>query len=141
MINYINTSNTTTTIQSQVNEDIYKGDLEIKRGDIIWVQYEDTIGSEQSGERPAMVIQNDKGNKHSPTIVVADITSSKTKAKLPVHVELKRNSTSGLSKDSIILFEQLKTIDKRRIIKKEGEVPSNLLDKINKALKISLGIN
>ena len=60
MINYINTSNTTTTIQSQVSKDIYKGDLEIKRGDIIWVQYEDTIGSEQSGERPAMVIQNDK---------------------------------------------------------------------------------
>lgn len=141
MVNYIDTNNTTNTIRSQISEDIYNGDLEIKRGDIIWVQYENTIGSEQSGERPAMVIQNDKGNKHSPTIVVADITGSKTKAKLPVHVQLKRNSTSGLSKDSIILFEQLKTIDKRRIIKKEGEVPRNLLGKINKALKISLDIN
>lgn len=118
----------------------FKTTIEIRRGDIVLVDFGDQIGSEQSGTRPAVVIQNNKGNEVSPTIIVCAITSQ-AKKKLPTHVEIYPNKTNGLEKNSIILAEQTRTVDKNRILKKCGFIDGNfLMDKINKALTISFGL-
>ena len=105
----------------------------IKRGDIFYADLRPVVGSEQGGVRPVMIIQNDTGNKHSPTVICAAITSKMNKAKLPTHVELQA-SKYGLVKDSVILLEQVRTIDKSRLREKVCRLDKNLLKKIDKAL-------
>lgn len=111
----------------------------IKRGDILYADLSPVIGSEQGGVRPVLVIQNDIGNKYSPTVIVSAITSQINKAKLPTHVEI--NGTEfGLNKDSVILLEQIRTIDKKRLREKIGHFDQEMMDKVNEALQISLGL-
>lgn len=111
----------------------------VKKGDIFFADLSPVIGSEQGGVRPVIVVQNDIGNKYSPTIIVAAVTSQINKAKLPTHVELDALG-HGLSKDSVILMEQLRTIDKRRLKEKIGKVDDEIIQNVNQALSISLGI-
>ncbi len=112
----------------------------IKRGELYYADLSPVVGSEQGGVRPILIVQNDTGNKYSPTIIAAAVTSKLTKAKLPTHIELNANEY-GLSKDSVILLEQIRTLDKRRLKERIGELPSNTMRKVNTALLISLGFN
>ena len=109
----------------------------IQRGDIYYADLRPVVGSEQGGVRPVLIIQNDAGNKHSPTVICAAITSQMHKAKLPTHVELKCKEYA-LAKDSVVLLEQLRTIDKKRLKDKVCHLDNNILLKIDKALEISL---
>lgn len=111
----------------------------VKKGDIFFADLSPVIGSEQGGVRPVIVIQNDIGNKYSPTVIVAAITSQINKAKLPTHVEI-RAGEHGLNKDSVILLEQLRTVDKRRLRERIGRMDGDSMEKVNEALVISLGI-
>lgn len=113
--------------------------MTVKRGDIYYADLSPVIGSEQGGVRPVLVIQNDVGNKYSPTVIVAAITSQINKAKMPTHIELSGDDY-GLSKDSVILLEQIRTIDKKRLKEKTGHVDDELLASISQALKISVGL-
>ena len=113
--------------------------LEIKRGDLYYADLSPVIGSEQGGVRPVIVIQNNIGNKYSPTIIVAAITSQINKAKLPSHIEISANEY-GLSKDSVILLEQIRTIDKKRIREKIGCLDNNMMLKVDNGIQISLGL-
>lgn len=110
----------------------------IKRGEIYFADLSPVIGSEQGGVRPVLVVQNDVGNKFSPTIIAAAITSQLEKAKLPTHIQLPAEKY-GLPKNSIVLLEQIRTIDKKRLKEKIGELPIIEMTKINEALLISLG--
>ncbi len=114
-------------------------DLVVKKGDIFFADLSPVIGSEQGGVRPVIVIQNDVGNKYSPTVIVAAITSQINKAKMPTHVEI-RAGEHGLNKDSVILLEQLRTVDKRRLKERIGRMDTDAMEKVNEALVISLGI-
>ena len=114
--------------------------LMVKRGDIFYADLSPVVGSEQGGIRPVLVVQNDVGNKYSPTIIVAAITSQINKAKLPTHLELPGDEYP-LSKNSVILAEQVRTIDKRRLKEKIGHLDDALMTKIDNALKISFGID
>ena len=109
----------------------------IKRGDIFYADLRPVVGSEQGGIRPVLIIQNDVGNRHSPTVICAAITSKMNKAKLPTHIEIDA-SAYGIEKDSVILLEQLRTIDKRRLKDKVCHLDGPMLDKVNHALEISL---
>ncbi len=109
----------------------------IRRGDIYYADLRPVVGSEQGGVRPVLIIQNDVGNLHSPTVICAAITSQMNKAKLPTHVELS-SSQYALVKDSVILLEQLRTIDKRRLKDKVCHLDGDVMKKIEKALCISL---
>ena len=109
----------------------------IKRGDIFYADLRPVIGSEQGGIRPVLIIQNDVGNRHSPTVICAAITSKMNKAKLPTHIEL-NTSQCDIVKDSVILLEQLRTIDKRRLKDKVCHLDQDVLEKVNRALCISL---
>ena len=109
----------------------------IRRGDIYYADLRPVIGSEQGGVRPVLIIQNDIGNKHSPTVICAAITSKMNKAKLPTHVELSARQCD-MVKDSVILLEQLRTIDKQRLREKICHIDGELQEKVNQALKISL---
>ena len=111
----------------------------IKRGELYYADLSPVIGSEQGGVRPVLVVQNDVGNKHSPTVIAAAVTSKLTKAKLPTHIEL--NAVSyGLLRDSVVLLEQIRTLDKRRLKTRIGELDKSVMDKVNIALAISLGV-
>ena len=110
---------------------------EVLRGEIYLVDMRTGIHSEQSGIRPVLVIQNDVGNRHSPTVICAAITSKMNKAKLPTHIEINAE-LYGIEKDSVILLEQLRTIDKRRLKDKVCHLDDAMLDKVNHALEISL---
>ena len=112
----------------------------IRRGDVYYADLSPVIGSEQGGVRPVLIIQNDIGNRHSPTVICAAITSRMNKAKLPTHVELNA-STSIMVKDSVILLEQLRTIDKKRLKDKVCHLDDRIQKKIDIALKISLELN
>ncbi|MBS5522900.1 MAG: type II toxin-antitoxin system PemK/MazF family toxin [Clostridiales bacterium] len=112
----------------------------IKRGDIYYADLRPVIGSEQGGVRPVLIIQNDTGNKHSPTVICAAITSRMNKAKLPTHVELSA-SRYELVKDSVILLEQVRTIDKKRLKEKVCHLDCEILKKVDKALTISLELD
>lgn len=113
--------------------------MTIKRGDIYYADLSPVIGSEQGGIRPVLIIQNDIGNKYSPTVIAAAITSQKDKTKLPTHICL--NATGcGLSKDSIVLLEQVRTIDKQRLKEKMGTLDVSAMDRVNKALTVSFGL-
>lgn len=113
--------------------------MEIRRGHIIYADLSPVVGSEQGGVRPVLVIQNNVGNKYSPTVVVSAITSQINKAKLPTHVEIDADEYD-LEKDSVILLEQLRTIDKQRLQQKITELDDKLMARVNEALKISLGL-
>ena len=113
--------------------------LSVKRGDIYYADLSPVVGSEQGGIRPVLVLQNDIGNKYSPTVIVAAITSQINKSKLPTHLEINADKF-GIAKDSVILLEQLRTIDKRRLREKVCHIGSSSMGKIDYALKISLGL-
>lgn len=110
----------------------------IKRGDLYYADLSPVVGSEQGGVRPVLVLQNDVGNIHSPTVIAAATTSKIDKARLPTHIELSARDFC-LPKDSVILLEQIRTIDKRRLREKIGELPPSIMNKVNTALLISLG--
>lgn len=112
--------------------------MQIKRGELYYATLDPVIGSEQGGKRPVLILQNDIGNKHSPTVVVAAITSRLGKAKLPTHVNL---SSEKLSKDSIVLLEQIRTIDKCRLVEYIGKATPEEMEFIEKAFLVSVGIN
>ncbi len=109
----------------------------IHRGDIYYADLRPVVGSEQGGVRPVLIIQNDVGNRHSPTVICAAITSKMNKAKLPTHVELEAGKYD-LVKDSVVLLEQLRTIDKQRLKDKICRLDSEILRKVDRALEISL---
>ena len=113
--------------------------MKVKRGDLFYADLSPVVGSEQGGVRPVIVVQNDTGNKYSPTIIVAPVTSQMNKAKLPTHVKLKGNNY-GLPKNSVALMEQLRTIDKKRLREKIGSFSGNVMNKIDEALSISLAL-
>ncbi len=113
--------------------------MTIKRGDVFFADLSPVKGSEQGGQRPVVIVQNNVGNKHSPTVIVAAITAKIAKAKLPTHVEVKA-SQIGLVKDSVILLEQVRTIDKTRLIQKLGQLDEATMALVNQALVISLGL-
>ena len=109
----------------------------IKRGDIFYADLSPVVGSEQGGIRPVIIIQNDVGNRYSPTVIVSAITSQINKAKLPTHVEIS-SEEYGLNKDSVVLLEQVRTLDKRRLKEKIGHMTDEDMIKVDVALKISL---
>ncbi len=111
----------------------------VKRGDIFYADLSPVVGSEQGGVRPVLVIQNNIGNKYSPTVIVAAITSQMNKAKLPTHIEVNAKEY-GLSKDSVLLLEQIRTIDKKRLREKIGRINKTMMDKIDDSLRISVGL-
>lgn len=111
----------------------------IKRGDIFYADLSPVVGSEQGGIRPVLIVQNDTGNKYSPTVIAAAITSQINKAKLPTHIEISAKEY-GLPKDSVILLEQIRTIDKKRLREKIGHLDDELMEKVNEALSISFGL-
>ena len=111
--------------------------MRIKRGEIYYANLEPVVGSEQGGERPVLIIQNDVGNKHSPTIIVAAITSKQNKAKLPTHIELSAKRYD-MERDSVILLEQLRTVDKRRLKDRVCHLDEDMMRQVNKGLMISL---
>ena len=111
----------------------------VKRGDIYYADLSPVVGSEQGGIRPVLVIQNDISNKYSPTVFAAAITSQINKAKMPTHIELAAKDY-GLNKDSVILLEQIRTIDKRRLREKIGRIDDGLMASVNNALSISFGL-
>ena len=113
--------------------------MSVKRGEIYYADLSPVVGSEQGGIRPVLIVQNDVGNKHSPTVIAAAITSQKEKAKLPTHISLNASSC-GLAKDSIVLLEQIRTIDKKRLREKTGHLDSELMTRVDRALEISLGL-
>lgn len=114
--------------------------LNIRRGDIFFADLRPVVGSEQGGIRPVLIIQNDMGNRHSPTVICAAITSKMNKAKLPTHVALEVRKYD-IIKDSVILLEQIRTIDKSRLREKVCHLDDEILERINKALCISLALN
>lgn len=112
----------------------------IKRGDIYRTDLNPVIGSEQGGTRPVLIISNDIGNRHSPTVIIAAITGkTHTKAKLPTHIEIK--NLEGLDRDSIILLEQIRTLDKQRLKQYLGMMPTDMMTDVDKALAVSLAIS
>lgn len=114
-------------------------DRTIKRGDVFYAELNPVVGSEQGGTRPVLIISNDIGNSHSPTVIIAAITGrTQTKAKLPTHTEVK--DIEGLDRDSIILLEQIRTIDKQRLKNHMGTMPDNIMARVDKALAISLAM-
>ena len=115
-------------------------DTSVRRGDIFYADLSPVVGSEQGGTRPVLIIQNDTGNRHSPTVIAAAITSQTGKARLPTHITLAGHDV-GLSKDSIVLLEQVRTIDKRRLREHMGHADEALMDQINNAIAVSFGLN
>ena len=111
----------------------------IRRGDIYYADLRPVVGSEQGGVRPVLIIQNDVGNRHSPTVICAAITSKMNKAKLPTHVELNARQCD-MVRDSVILLEQLRTIDKQRLREKICHIDGDLLERVDQALKVSLDL-
>ncbi len=111
----------------------------VKRGDIYYADLSPVVGSEQGGVRPVLIIQNDIGNKYSPTVIAAAITSQINKAKMPTHIELSAKEY-GLNKDSVVLLEQIRTIDKKRLREKTGHLDEELMQRVNTALVVSFGL-
>ena len=111
----------------------------VKRGDIYYADLSPVVGSEQGGMRPVLIVQNYTGNKHSPTVIAAAITSQTGKAKLPTHIELNAQSV-GLSRDSVILLEQIRTIDKSRLRERMGKLDDKTMNKVDSAIAVSFGL-
>jgi mRNA interferase MazF len=114
--------------------------LTVKRGDIYYADLSPVVGSEQGGLRPVLIIQNDVGNKYSPTVIAAAITSKLSKSKMPTHIDVYADRF-GLAKDSVILLEQIRTIDKKRLKEKMGHLDTNIMEQVNTALSVSFGLN
>ena len=114
--------------------------MNIKRGDIFYADLSPVVGSEQGGLRPVLIVQNDVGNKYSPTVIAAAITSQTGKARLPTHINIAGGSV-GLSKDSVILLEQIRTIDKRRLREHMGKLDDKHMALVDDAIAISFGLN
>lgn len=110
----------------------------VKRGEIYYADLSPVVGSEQGGVRPVLVVQNNVGNRYSPTVIAAAITSQLDKAKLPTHIALPADAC-GLPRNSVVLLEQIRTIDKRRLKEKIGELPTGMMARVNEALLVSLG--
>lgn len=113
--------------------------MTVKRGEIYYADLSPVVGSEQGGLRPVVIVQNDIGNKYSPTVIAAAITSQKYKSNLPTHIKVSA-SNCGLAKDSIVLLEQVRTLDKRRLKEKMGALPEEDMCRINQALSVSFGL-
>ena len=113
--------------------------MSVKRGEIYYADLSPVVGSEQGGVRPVLIVQNDIGNRHSPTVIAAAITSRQDKNRLPTHIEVQADKC-GLARDSIVLLEQIRTIDKKRLGDKMGELDHNSMNKVNTALSISFGL-
>ena len=116
--------------------------LNVKRGDIYFADLSPVVGSEQGGLRPVLIIQNDVGNRYSPTVIAAAITSRMGKNRLPTHIDLLRgeNGENGLPRDSIVLLEQIRTLDKRRLREKMGHLDENTMREVNEAISVSVGL-
>lgn len=113
--------------------------MTIKRGEIYYADLSPVVGSEQGGVRPVLIIQNDIGNRYSPTVIAAAITSQRDKTKLPTHIQVNADGC-GLAKDSIVLLEQVRTIDKQRLREKMGSLDTVSMDRVNRALSVSFGL-
>ena len=113
--------------------------MNIKRGDIFYADLSPVVGSEQGGIRPVLIVQNDVGNRYSPTVIAAAITSRQSKTKLPTHIPIEATGC-GLSRDSVVLLEQIRTLDKRRLREKMGSVDNISMKEINQALSVSFGL-
>ena len=113
--------------------------MTVKRGDIFYADLSPVVGSEQGGVRPVLIVQNDVGNRYSPTVIAAAITSQKDKAKLPTHIEVS-SQNCGLAKDSIVLLEQIRTIDKKRLRDKMGHLDDSVMQRVNEAISVSFGL-
>lgn len=111
----------------------------VKRGDIYYADLSPVVGSEQGGMRPVLIVQNDTGNRHSPTVIAAAITSQTGKARLPTHIELTAPSC-GLSRDSVILLEQIRTIDKSRLRERMGKLDDATMTRVDNAISVSFGL-
>lgn len=113
--------------------------MNIKRGDIFYADLSPVVGSEQGGLRPVLIIQNDIGNKYSPTVIAAAITSRMSKTRLPTHIDVYAEKV-GLAKNSVILLEQIRTLDKRRLKEKMGHLDDNMMNEVNTAIAVSFGL-
>ena len=113
--------------------------MTIKRGDIYYADLSPVVGSEQGGIRPVLIVQNDVGNKFSPTVIAAAITSQHDKSKLPTHIQVNADNC-GLAKDSIVLLEQVRTIDKQRLKERMGKLDNRSMNKVNDAISVSFGL-
>lgn len=111
----------------------------VKRGDIYYADLSPVVGSEQGGMRPVLIVQNDTGNRHSPTVIAAAITSQIGKARLPTHIELSARNY-GLSRDSVILLEQIRTIDKSRLRERMGQLDRTTMNRVDSAIAVSFGL-
>ena len=114
-------------------------DTNVKRGDVFYADLSPVVGSEQGGTRPVLIVQDDTGNKHSPTVIAAAITSQTGKAKLPTHINI-AGASAGLAKDSVVLLEQIRTIDKRRLREHMGRLDQDSMNKIDTAIAVSFGL-
>ena len=114
--------------------------MNVKRGEIYYADLSPVVGSEQGGIRPVLIVQNDVGNKYSPTVIAAAITSKMSKTKLPTHIDVPGEDT-GLAKDSIILLEQIRTIDKKRLKEKMGHLDDATMTSVNNAIEVSFGLS
>ncbi len=114
--------------------------MQVRRGDIYYADLSPVVGSEQGGVRPVLIVQNDVGNRFSPTVIAAAITSQKDKTNLPTHISLEAGRT-GLQRDSIVLLEQVRTLDKHRLKEKMGKLDDAAMREVNNAIGISLGLN
>jgi mRNA interferase MazF len=114
-------------------------EMNIKRGDIYYADLSPVVGSEQGGLRPVLIVQNDVGNRYSPTVIAAAITSRMSKTKLPTHIDITGVDT-GLAKDSVILLEQIRTIDKKRLKEKMGHLDEETMNHVNGAIEVSFGL-
>ena len=115
-------------------------DTSVKRGEIYYADLSPVVGSEQGGVRPVLIIQNDTGNRYSPTVIAAAITSQTGKAKLPTHIELPVGEDCGLTRDSVVLLEQVRTLDKRRLRERMGRVDERIMEKIDTGIAVSFGL-
>ncbi len=113
--------------------------MSVKRGEIYYADLSPVVGSEQGGVRPVLIVQNDVGNKYSPTVIAAAITSQKEKSKLPTHIEISAQNC-GLAKNSVVLLEQIRTLDKRRLKERMGMLDDRSMYRVNSALSISFGL-
>lgn len=114
--------------------------MSVKRGDIYYADLSPVVGSEQGGMRPVLIIQNDVGNRYSPTVIAAAITSRMGKTRLPTHIDIYADR-AGLSKDSVVLLEQIRTLDKRRLKEKMGHLDDKMMTEVNNAISVSFGLS
>lgn len=114
-------------------------DNSVRRGDIFYADLSPVVGSEQGGTRPVLIVQNNMGNKHSPTVIAAAITSQMNKARLPTHIELV-GPTVGLTKNSVVLLEQVRTIDKKRLREHMGHLDEEMMNRVDDAIAVSFGL-